>query len=257
MEVCQQVNKDIKNLKKIILELAYNTKEGHIASSFSIMDILYILYGKIMHHTYDKFLLSKGHASLALYTILYHNGIITKEQLYSFCKYDSELGGHPKLNPKLGIYASTGSLGHGFPIAVGMALAKKIKNESGNIYCLIGDGEANEGTVYESLLLAAHHKLNNLCLIVDNNNSIDRALGLGSFEQKVQSFGWHVESIIGHNHCDIEMALSTNTDKPLCIVAHTIKGYGVKRMENDSQQWHHKFPNEQEYVEMLEELVHA
>jgi transketolase len=255
-QTSQQITKNINELKKIILELAYNTKEGHIASSFGIMDILYILYDNVMNHDIDRFVLSKGHSSLALYVILYHNGFVTKEQLYSFCKYDSELGGHPKLNPQLGIYASTGSLGHGFPIAVGMALAKKIKGEDGNIYCLIGDGEANEGTIYESLLLASHHKLNNLCLILDNNQSIDKALSLGSFEQKAQSFGWNVESIVGHNHYDIENSFNImkNTNKPLCIVAYTLKGHGIQRIENNSQEWHHKFPNEKEYGQMLEEL---
>jgi transketolase len=122
------------------------------------------------------------------------------------------------------------------------------------VYCLVGDGESNEGTIYESLLLASQHNLDNLCLIVDNNKSIDNALSLGSFEQKAISFGWHVESIIGHNHCDLENALSVKVNKPKCIVAHTIKGYGIKRIQDDPQKWHHSFPTEKEYAEILEEL---
>jgi transketolase len=152
----------ILELKKIILELAYKIKEGHIASSFSIIDILYLLYNKIMSND-DMFILSKGHASLALYAILYDKGIISKEDLFSFCEFNSNLGGHPKLNTVMGINASTGSLGHGFPMAIGMALGRKINNKSGTIYCLIGDGEANEGTVYESMLIANQHNLDNIC----------------------------------------------------------------------------------------------
>ena len=243
--------KIVKELKKEILKLAHKTREGHIASSFSIMDILWVLYDKILDFDSDKFVLSKGHAALGLYTVLNEKGFITDEQLNNF---DVELGGHPKLNPKLGIYASTGSLGHGLPICVGMAMARKINNVKGTIYCLVGDGESNEGTIYESLLLASQHKLDNLCLIVDNNKSIDNALSLGSFEQKAISFGWHVESIIGHNHCDLENTLNMKVNKPKCIVTHTIKGYGIKRIQDDPQKWHHSFPTEQEYLEMLEEL---
>jgi transketolase len=252
----KMVRNKVNELKKIILELAYTKKEGHIAPSFSVLDILYVLYYKIVDLQHDKVILSKGHASLALYVILYSKGIISKEELYSFCDYNSQLGGHPKLNIPLGINASTGSLGHGLPIAIGLALSKKIKCEEGNVYCIIGDGEANEGSIYESLLLGSQHNLNNLYLIVDNNQSINNTLSLGSFEDKVQSFGWNVSSIVGHNFCDLETYLRLQSEKPQCIVAHTIKGHGIKQMENDPQKWHHAFPNDKEYHEMLEELTY-
>jgi len=243
----------ILELKKIILELAYKIKEGHIASSFSIIDILYLLYNKIMSND-DMFILSKGHASLALYAILYDKGIISKEDLFSFCEFNSNLGGHPKLNTVMGINASTGSLGHGFPMAIGMALGRKINNKSGTIYCLIGDGEANEGTVYESMLIANQHNLDNICLIVDNNLSIDSTLSLGSFGQKAQSFGWDTSEVVGHNFYDLQEAFEKKTSKPKCIVAYTIKGYGCDTLVKEPQKWHHAYPTEEEYIKMMEEL---
>jgi transketolase len=247
-------NQQINNLKKIILELSYQIKEGHIASSFSIMDILYILYAKVINHNEDKFLLSKGHASLALYTILYHNGFITKEQLYSFCKYNSELGGHPKLNPKLGIHCSSGSLGHGMPIAIGMALSKKIQNQSGNIYFLIGDGESNEGTIWESALLASQHNLNNLYCIVDYNHSTDQTLNMKNLGYKFFAFNWDVEYIHGHNHLDLLTSLLKKSDKPKAIICETIKGYGCTTLEKSPNEWHHKSPSLDELNKLLEEL---
>jgi transketolase len=226
--------------------------EGHIPSAFSILDILWVLYDKVLTSD-DIFVLSKGHGSLALYAILAAKGIIPQEELLTFAKHDSILGGHPDRNKIPGVVASTGSLGHGFPMAVGMALGKKIKNESGTIYCLIGDGECNEGSIWEASLLAVHHKLNNLCGIVDHNHSTDRALNLESLPAKFESFGFSTDHIIGHNHFDLENSLHHRCEKPSMIVAETTKGYGCRRMENNPE-WHHKAPSKTELDEILAEL---
>jgi transketolase len=182
----------MKELIKKIITLATFKKEGHIASSLSILDIMYVLYKNTLNIESiknnnidrDRFILSKGHASLGLYAILDHFGLL-KDNIDTFCDFDSKLGGHPtdKID---GVEASTGSLGHGLPIGIGLALAYKIKKYKGKIYVLIGDGEANEGTIWESALLASHHNLTNLYCIIDFNHSTDRALELGELKDKFE-----------------------------------------------------------------------
>ena len=254
----------IKKLKKQILTTAYNSQEGHIASSFSCLDILWVLYDKIMNinsdnyldDNTDKFILSKGHASLALYIVLAEKGFISKLELNTFCQLNSNLLGHPTRDIQ-GVIANTGSLGHGCAIAVGIALAKKIKNNSGNVYCVLGDLECCEGTVWESAMFASQHNLNNLYFIIDNNHSSDNIINMSNLANRFISFGFHIEDIIGHNHYDLEQSLSIKFDKPVCVIAHTIKGNGIKAMENEPNKWHHKSLNEQEYKAMLEELDYA
>ena len=181
-----------------ILKLAKKGGEGHVPSALSILDIVNTLYKKfITKKKLDKFVLSKGHGSLALYVVL-EKYKITKN-LESFCSFKSNLGGHPDKNKIKGVESSTGSLGHGFPFASGMALAKKIKNEKGKVLCLIGDGECNEGTIWETCMLASHHKLNNLICIIDKNKSTDRALIIDDLKKKFSSFGWDTYIITGHN----------------------------------------------------------
>lgn len=252
----------IVSLKKMILEVSANAKEGHIASAFSIMDILWVLYHKILSidskkpddPNRDIFILSKGQASLGLYAILLEKGFFNQKTFKSFCEYTSILGGHPDRNKIPGVEASTGSLGHGMPIAVGVALGRKIKNKEQKVFVLIGDGECNEGTIWESALLAAHHKLDNLCCIIDYNHSTDRALLVGNIEDKFKSFGWKGLSIDGHNHKEIEKALKTkHVNQPLAIVANTIKGFGAKMMENNPA-WHHRSPNQEELQILMNEL---
>lgn len=247
-------------LRGRMLRAAYDSGEGHIPSSLSILDILWCLYDQVLRidpfdQQRDIFILSKGHASLALYSVLAEKGLIDLSALANFGKFNSELGGHPDRNKITFVEASTGSLGHGLPIAIGMALAKRAQNLSGNVYVLIGDGECNEGTIWESALLAAHHRLNNLCCIVDFNHSTDRALNVGSLVKKFEAFDWDVCEINGHDHSQITSALNQlqNKSKPMCIVANTIKGKGLARMENNPE-WHHKTPNENELTELLQEL---
>jgi transketolase len=249
----------MKNIIKKIVDIATLKKEGHIPSSLSILDLMYVLYDKILDvesikenkEDRDRFILSKGHASLGLYVILEHFGIL-KEDINTFCDFNSKLGGHPT-DKIFGVESSTGSLGHGLPIGVGLALGYKIKEYKKKIYVLIGDGEANEGTIWESVLLANHHKLNNLICIIDYNHSNDRALTLGDLSSKFLYSGWNVWITDGHNQEEIYKIINGPSDKPLCIIANTTKGKGISLMENNHE-WHHKFPNEQEYKIIINNL---
>lgn len=247
-------NKIIK-LRKDILRLAYKAQEGHIPSAFSILDIIWVLYNQVLKPQ-DKFILSKGQGCLALYAILAEKKIISKKELINnYCKYDSIFGGHPDRNKIAAILASTGSLGHGLPIAVGIAMAARIKNRRSRIYCLIGDGEANEGSIWEAALIAGHHQLSSLCLIVDYNHSTDRALKLGNLNAKFTVFGWQVHNIDGHNHDEIKKALQNfDTHKPICIIANTIGGKGCLSMENNPA-WHHRAPTKDEYIKLIKEIT--
>ena len=175
-------------------------------------------------------------------------------ELENFAKFDSILGGHPDRNKIPGVEASTGSLGHGFPFGVGMALGLKMKKSASRVFVIIGDGEANEGAVWESALLASHHHLTNLCCIVDYNHSTDRALQIGDMEKKFNSFDWETCTIDGHNHDKIFEALQKNGGhKPKAIIAKTIKGFGCRQMENNPE-WHHKYPTHEELPTLLEGL---
>jgi transketolase len=251
---------DIDILRYEIAKAAARSKEGHIASAYSILDILWVLYKNVIKLSKDeagvedKFILSKGHASLALYAIFLAMDIIDLEEFQTFGDYDSRLGGHPDSNKMREISASTGSLGHGLPICVGMAMALKINQQSGRIFCLVGDGECNEGAIWEAALLAAHHKLQNLFCIVDFNHSTDRALELGDLSGKFSAFGWDVIQIDGHNHVEILNALQKKSqEKPVAIIAETIKGKGVKMMEGDPS-WHHRSPTEADLKTIFEDL---
>jgi len=232
-----------------IVEVSHLSREGHIGSSLSILDLLYIIYNNFIGEN-NYFILSKGHASLGLYAILEHFNLLD-EDLLNFCKFNSKLGGHPT-NKLKNVFASTGSLGHGLPIGVGVALGEKIKKTNKKVYVIIGDGESNEGTIWESALIASHHKLDNLYCIMDYNRSNDRALKLDNIVEKFKSFNWECCSIDGHNHTEIEESLNyNNSTKPKFILANTIKGKGITFMENNPE-WHHKSPNKDE----LEQIIH-
>lgn len=252
----------MKHLKREIIEMAVIAGEGHIPSAISILHILWVLYDRVLDITpkniknlnRDRLILSKGHASLGLYVVLAEKGFIKKSSLKDFAKFDSDLGGHPDRTKVSGVEASTGSLGHGMPISTGLALAMKIRKQKHRVYVIIGDGECNEGTIWESVILAAHHNLSNLYCIVDYNHSGDRALKLGDLCRKFESFGWDAISINGHNEKEIYKALTKRSkNKPMAIIAETIKGYGVKMMENNHE-WHHKSPNSKELEEIMKKL---
>jgi transketolase len=252
----------MKKLRRTIISMATNAGEGHVPSALSILDILWVLYDRILKinpsypksPTRDRFILSKGHAALGLYVILAKKGFFPSSELEDFGKYDGFLGGHPDRNKVSGVEASTGSLGHGFPMSVGIALGLRIKKIDSKVFVLIGDGEANEGSVWESALLASHHNLSNLCCIIDYNHSTDRALKVGDMVSKFKSFGWESFSINGHNHEEIYSALSCSHDSaPLAVVAETVKGFGCKIMENNPE-WHHKSPRKEDLPAILEQL---
>jgi transketolase len=241
-----------KKMVAKVVQLAHDSKEGHIPSSLSVLDIVYGLYQEhITKNSDHKFVLSKGHASLGLYVVLDHFGVLNAD-LNSFCKFDSLLGGHPNLKIPA-IEASTGSLGHGMPIAVGMAMAKKIQGTGGTVFVLIGDGEANEGTIWESALLASHHKLNNLVCLLDHNHSTDRAVDIGDIMSKFSSFGWHTEEIDGHD-IDAITSIQPCSNKPTFVLCNTTKGKGIDMMENNPE-WHHKSPTSEQVLSILKDQI--
>jgi transketolase len=241
-------------IKKILLTCSAS-KEGHIPSALSIIDLLYVIYKDHVVGGNGRFVLSKGHASIGLYAILDHFGLL-EEDLSSFCKFDSKLGGHPSCRLK-NVECSTGSLGHGMPFALGLAMSNKIKGIGGRVFTIIGDGESNEGTIWESALLASHQKVNNFCCILDHNHSTDRALDIGDISEKFKSFGWMCSKVNGHDIDSISKVLSkTDTEKPHFILAHTIKGKDIKCMESNPE-WHHKSPSATECEDMIKELYES
>jgi transketolase len=252
----------MKNLREAIVVAAASAGEGHIPSALSILDILWVLYDKVLkidplHPTKpdrDRFVLSKGQGALGLYVVLAAKGFFQHKDLDTFATFNSILGGHPDRNKIPGVEASTGSLGHGFPIAVGMAMGLRVQRSSSRVFTLIGDGEANEGSVWESALLAAHHKLSNLCCIIDYNHSTDRALLVGNIAAKFGAFDWECISVNGHDQNELLAALTRErTNRPLAIVARTVKGFGCARMENNPE-WHHKAPTPEQLPALLESL---
>lgn len=250
---------ELVNLRKLILEAAYRAGHGHIPSALSMVEILVAIDRNKTED--DIFVLSKGHGCLAYYAYLVQKNIITKDELINFGKKGSKLGGHPDRNKIKEVYASAGSLGHGFPISVGSALARKIQNIPGRVICLIGDGESNEGTIWESCMVASKNELNNLVCIVDNNNSQIRSLPAKNLGKKFMSFGWEVWDVDGHDIEMISKAINIKyydykkiDKRPIVVIANTIKGKGIKEIENDMFAWHHRSPNDTEYKKFIEEI---
>ena len=242
------------------MEVAYQARQGHLSSSMSIVEMLNVLLKKIMHfdplrpesEKNDRLVLSKGHAALALYVILYDMGCISEKELFSFSKFDSILGEHPDRNKVPAVDVSTGSLGHGFPTSVGMAAGFKAQGMPNRVYSIIGDGEANEGSVWEAAFVADKLHLDNIVCIVDDNNSASHMNNIGG---KFRAFGWEVEEINGNDLNELEAALNKRPGKPYFIWAHTIKGYGSSLMAKDPEGWHHRVINESEYKCIMEELI--
>ena len=254
-------------VRKSVLNLIYQTKSPHIGPSFSIVEILIALYFNCLNISpknssdpdRDRFILSKGHACATLYAVLAERGFFNNNDLDGFAKNSGTLEQHPKIDLSRGIEVSTGSLGHGLSIGAGMALSGKVDNRQYKVNVLMSDGELNEGSVWEAIMFAAHHKLNNLVALVDCNKI--QALGntkdiidLEPLDEKWKSFGWHVQAIDGHNFEQISNALNNlSSEMPNVIILHTIKGKGVSFMENQLL-WHYRAPDDREYRMALREL---
>ena len=254
--------------RKNIVRMIYEAQSGHPGGSLSCIDILIYLYHREMNFTRDnvncfdrnRCVLSKGHAAPALYATLSSIGILDYDELLSLRKIDSSLQGHPNMNDTMGVDMSTGSLGQGISAAVGMALGYKIKKLNNYVYVICGDGEFEEGQVYEALIAAAHYHLDNLILYLDYNGlqidgHIETVMDPSPFQAKFLAFGWDVIQINGHNFEEIESATmqAKSNHKPTAIIAHTIKGKGVSFME-DQVSWHGKAPNKEEYLKAIKEL---
>ena len=265
----EALQKIAKEVRKGIIDEVYSAKSGHPGGSLSCADILTVLYFNQMNIdenkpndiNRDRLVLSKGHASPALYSVLAEKGYFDKELLKTFRKIGSDLQGHPDMKKVPGVDMTTGSLGQGLSTAVGMAIASKIDNAGCRIYCIVGDGEIEEGQIWEALMAASKNNLDNLCVIVDNNNlqidgEIDKVGGMNNITEKFLSFGFNVINIDGHNMDSIIDAFTTakqTKGKPTVIIAKTIKGKGVSFMENKAA-WHGKAPSEEEYEIAMSEL---
>ena len=264
--------RDLKRLSLKIRKHAVNMtsigQSSHIGSILSMVDIVAVLYGSVMSYRADepkwphrdRFILSKGHAGAGIYAALAESGFIPIEKLKTHYQDGSDLSGHVSHKGIPGVELSTGSLGHGLPVASGMALAAKINKNKHKIYVLMSDGECDEGSNWEAALFAHHHKLDNLVVIIDRNklqsiHSTEHTLSLEPFVDKWVSFGWNVANIDGHDHQELLDALEPNIiGKPLCIVANTIKGKGISFMENNIL-WHYRSPQGEEYEDAIAELM--
>lgn len=258
-------------LRRHVLEMTHVAESSHIGSNYSIADIIAVLYNDIMNinpqtwttDEHDRFVLSKGHASAIIYAVLAEKGFIDLKQLLNHCSDDSSFSAMVSNFGNPGVEFATGSLGHGFPVAVGMAYASKINEWNNKVYVICGDGECDEGSIWESALIAQQQKLDNLVAIIDFNkiqclNYCENVTNLNPFADKWKAFGWNVEEIDGHDHAEIRASLikakENNNGKPTAIIAHTIKGKGVSFMENNIV-WHYRFPHSGgEYETALEEL---
>ena len=262
-----ELNKIAFYLRKKIIEISYQTKAHHIGSELSCIDILVALYFSIMNinvsdpqdKNRDFFILSKGHAALALYVTLMKKGFFSEDYLKKeFLSDGGTLGGHPDMNNQLGIEISSGSLGHGLSVGAGIALAKKKDRNKGKAFVLLGDGECNEGMVWEALLFASHHKLDNLMAIIDYNKlqgfgSTRDVLNLDPLKKKFESFGWTTQEVNGHDIksiINVSKELFKEKHKPNLLIANTIKGKGVNSMENRLES-HYEVLDEEKYLDII------
>lgn len=245
-------------LRKHILEMVYEKQSGHIGGSFSLCEIISYLYSNYDLINHDKLILSKGHAVPVIYSVLYELGYIDDFKL--FREINSPLQGHPDKNRLKYIHATTGSLGQGLSIAIGHALAFKLKKIKSNVFCIVGDGEIQEGQIWESFMLAPKYNLNNLVCFIDYNKfqsegKIKDILNIENIVDKIKSFNWNVYSINGHNLDEIDHTLLEikNNIKPSCVILNTIKGKGVSFMENNPI-WHSNIPTMEQYDIAINEL---
>lgn len=265
----QKIKDMARKMRRRILDVSHSCNvNAHLGGGLSIVDIMATLYGAVLKYDVknpaweerDRFILSKGHGILGFYSALLMAGIISEEVFMSFQTNDSDLIAHPVMNVPLGIESSNGSLGQGLSMGVGLALAAKRKSMKHKIYVLLGNGECNEGAVWEAIMSAAHFKLGNLIAIVDNNcmqsdGKSELVMNCGNPEDKWKSFGWNVCAVDGHNLTEIYNAFVEGhvEDKPKVIIAYTIKGKGVSFMENNNE-WHHNRLTKTHYEQALREM---
>ncbi len=272
MESCKllSLKKTAAEIRLGIVEEVFNAASGHPGGSLSIADIMTYLYFAEMNvdpanpawEERDRFVLSKGHTCPALYAALAEKGFFPKEDLKTFRHIDSYLQGHPDKKNIPGVDMSSGSLGQGISAACGMALAGKYQNKDYRVYTVLGDGESEEGQVWEAAMFAAHYKLDNLCTVLDFNGlqidgAVTEVMNPTPLDEKFKAFGWHVIVINGHDFNAIEAAFDeakTVKGQPTLILAKTVKGMGVSYMENKVG-WHGKAPNADEYAQAVEELT--
>jgi len=250
---------EAKEIRKTVLSMIIAAHASHIAPAYSIVELLVYLYEHVLHinpkkpldSDRDRFLLSKGWGISALYAVLVQKGFFNKKYLKEYCKDGSKLIGIATFNGTPGIEGSTGSIGHGLPLGIGMAMGMRMQNSKRNVYVLMGDGEMDEGTTWESALIASHHKLSNLTAIIDYNKwqsfgRTNEVLNLEPLAEKWKAFGWNVLEIDGHDFHEIASAFAhavKEKNKPSMIIAHTIKGKGYSAIE-DNNDYHYKTPRE-------------
>ena len=265
----KELTKKTVEVRKGIIEAVYWAQSGHPGGSLSVADILTVLYFDEMNideknpnwEDRDRLVLSKGHCSPALYSCLANRGYFPIEDLKTFRKIDSYLQGHPDKNKVPGVDMTTGSLGQGLSAANGMAIAAKMDNKDYRVYCILGDGEIEEGQIWEAAMTSNKYKLDNLCVIVDNNNlqidgTIEEVMSSYPIDEKFRSFGFEIIKIDGHDIEEIKKAFEVAKNikgKPTCIIAKTVKGKGISYMENQVG-WHGKAPNEEQYKEAMVSL---
>lgn len=258
--------KKLKEIRQTIIKIVHKANVSHIGAALSVVDILYTLYFKVVNITpqnindknRDIIILSKGHASAALYSVLYHKGFLSKDLLDNYSIDGGSLPCHIDKEKSPFFEVSAGSLGHGASLGTGFALAKKMNNNSGRVFVICGDGECNEGSVWEALMFVSSNKLNNYVFIVDYNKFqgfgvTNEVINQQNLAQRLESFGFAVLGIDGHNFDAIEKSLKYKSDKPVAIIAHTIKGKGVSFMENKLE-WHYKSPNDEQLEIALQEI---
>lgn len=257
-------------LRKDVLDMIRNAKAGHIGGDFSVMDTLAVLYLKQMNISVenmdnpdrDYFVMSKGHSVEAYYAVLAEKGFFGREEVINeFSKFGSKFIGHP--NNKLpGIEMNSGSLGHGLPVCVGIALATKKDNRPSRVYTVMGDGELAEGSVWEGFMAGGHYKLDNLCAVIDRNKlqisgSTEDVMAHENLEARIKAFNWHVIQVNGNDVEELDRAFEeakATKGMPTCIIANTTKGFGGGEVMENKANWHHKVPTDEEYSMIVEEL---
>jgi transketolase len=256
-------------LRGKVIEMSHAAQAAHLASSLSCADIVTAAYWHVLNidpvqpkaPLRDRFILSKGHAAAALYAALAMKGFFPIEELATYCQDGGRLAEHPPANLLPGVEAATGSLGHGLPLGLGMALSGRIKGESFRVFALLSDGENNEGSVWEAAMFAAAQKLENVCVIVDYNKwqataRSNETLMLAPLADKWKAFGWDATEIDGHDVGALAEAMQrvpNGSGKPVALIAHTVKGKGVSFMEDDNN-WHYRAPTAEEVVKARKEL---